>query len=192
MVSTLERPVAVPARGRSARRLVPLTLVLVAALALSACGGKSAAQRATDELNAGLAAQQAGNLDEAVRHYQECLKQDPRNVACIYDLGLVSHLRGNAADAEANYRLALSIDPNYTPALFNLAILRTQQGGADEAISLYQRYIALKPDDAAGHLNLGLLLRAKGDTAGADQELATALRLDPSISVPQASATAST
>jgi hypothetical protein len=38
------------------------------------------------------------------------------------------------------------------------------------------------PNDAAGHFNLGLLLEQTGDTPGGSSEIATALKLDPSLS----------
>ena len=74
-------------------------------------------------------------------------------------------------------------------ALFNLAIVRTSVGAPQDAIALYRQVIAVDPNYAPAHFNLGLLLRAAGDTAGAQQELATAQRLDPKLVPPTPSAT---
>ena len=104
-----------------------LALLLGLALALAGCGGKSEAQLAVDALNAGLAAQAAGNLEEAKTHYSECLKHDATNKVCLYDLGVVAQTQNQPTAAENYYRLALASDPNYPPALFNLAILRTSE-----------------------------------------------------------------
>jgi tetratricopeptide (TPR) repeat protein len=73
-------------------------------------------------------------------------------------------------------------------ALFNLAIVRTSAGASQEAIVLYRQVIAVDPNYAAAHFNLGLLLRQLGQTADAQQELATAQRLDPKLVAPSPSA----
>ena len=49
------------------------------------------------------------------------------------------------------------------------------------AISLYRQLLALNPNDANVHLHLGLVLRQVGQTAAADAEIATAVRLDPAL-----------
>jgi tetratricopeptide (TPR) repeat protein len=92
--------------------------------------------------------------------------------------------------AEAYYRLALELDPKNAKALFNLAIIRANaSGGAQEAVALYKSVIALLPDYADAHFNLALVLRSLGQTAEAQQEFATAQRLDPTRVAPSAPAT---
>ncbi len=161
-----------------------MAAALIAVLAtLAACGGSSTqsdAQIAASALNAGLSAQAAGHLTDAVTDYKNAIAHDPRNKYAYYDLGLVQQLLGQAAAAEQNYRAALQLDPNLAPALFNLAILRTTPSPA-EAEQLYRHVISLQPKDAATHLNLGFLLRSEGRTAEGNTELQTAVSLDPSL-----------
>jgi tetratricopeptide (TPR) repeat protein len=185
MIAALTAPPA-----RPSRRLIALAAVMTFVMTVAACGGKTETQLANDALNAGIAAHTAGNIEEAKKQYNECLKHDITNKICHYDLGLIAQTAGDAATAENEYRLSLSTDPNYTPALFNLAILRTGLGDTAEAITLYQKYDQLLPNDAGGHLNLGLLLIQTGDKTNGEQEIATAIKLDPTISVPQASPSA--
>ena len=71
-------------------------------------------------------------------------------------------------------------------ALFNLAIVRTSLGAPADAIALYRQVIAADPESAVAHFNLGLLLRQAGQTAEAQQELATAQRIDPKLIPPAA------
>jgi tetratricopeptide (TPR) repeat protein len=172
---------------------IRLSFVMVAVLvAAVACGSKSEAQQATDALNAGLEAHQAGNLTDAQTDYKDCLKHDTTNKYCLYNLGLIAQTQGSMTEAENDYRLSLATDPNYTPALFNLAIVRTAAGAPAEAISLYRQYVKLLPKDAGGHLNLGLLLiQTPATSAEGQTELATAKSLDPKIVLPSPSATAS-
>lgn len=180
-----------PPAVRQSRRVGYLVAALAVVLAVAACGGKSEAQLADEALAAGVAAHSSGNIEEAKKQYNLCLKHDATNKVCHYDLGLIAQNAGDTTTAENEYRLSLSAEPNYTPAIFNLAILRAGLGDATEAIGLYRRYIAILPNEAGPHLNLGLLLIATGDKTNGEKEIATAIQLDPKISVPQASPAAS-
>lgn len=183
------------ATGRATRsgKLGPLLMgsFLVLAVAVAACSSKTPAQLASEALNAGLKAHAAGNLDEASKQYKECLKQEPSNKYCNYNLGLIAQTQGRMVEAENYYRLSLATDPNYPPAIFNLAIVRTKAGAPQDAIALYRQYVQLKPNEAGGHLNLGLLLIATGDKVEGDKEIAKATALDPKIQVPASSPAAS-
>jgi tetratricopeptide (TPR) repeat protein len=171
-----------PSLGKQRRAGI---LALVALVFVTAgCFAKSEAQQALDELNAGLASSSAGKTDEAVAHYRACLKHDSLNEFCIYNLGVIAQNAGRAAEAENDYRLALLIDPEFPSALFNLAIVRTNAGSIPEAMDIYRHYIKVRPNDASGHLNLGLLLRANGQVAAGELELAKAKALDPTINIP--------
>ncbi len=170
---------------RSRRRLIYwLFVATLVVLTVSACGGKSPAQLAQDALNAGIAAHTAGNLPEAQKQYQECLKHEITNKICHYNLGLIAQTSGDLVTAENEYRISLSADPDYTPSLFNLALVRTAAGDLTEAITLYTKYTQLLPNDAGGHLNLGLLLVQNGDLEAGQKEIEAAIALDPTISVP--------
>jgi len=170
-------------------RRAGLTAPLGVVVLLAACGGKSPAQLAVDELNAGL----ASSGDQALAHFKACVKLDPSNQFCIYDLGVIAHRAGRLSEAENDYRVALTLDPNFPSALFNLALIRAGVGSVDEAIDLYRRLIALRPDEVSGHLQLGLLLRANGKVAEGEQELAKAKLIDPNLVIatfmPEASPT---
>lgn len=164
--------------------------VLCSAVALAACGGSGGTPGATDAFARGLQAQTAGKFDEATAAYYEVLSKDPKSSAAFFNLGLIAHLQNRPVAAESYYRLALELEPNNTKALFNLAIIRANaSGGAQEAVSLYRQVIALLPDYADAHFNLALVLRSLGQTAEAQQEFATAQRLDPTRVAPSASAT---
>jgi Tfp pilus assembly protein PilF len=152
--------------------------------ALAACGSgtptQSPAQVATNDVNAGLSAQAAGNLSTAATDYKNAIALDPHNKFAYYDLGLVDQLQSQPVTAEQNYRAAIQIDPNFVPALFNLAILRTTPSPA-EAEELYRHVISLQANDATAHLNLGFLLRSEKRIAEGNAELNTAVSLDPTL-----------
>ena len=170
------------ALGRTGSLLLVATIVVVAA-----CGGKSEAQQATDELNLGLAASSAGDNEAAKAHYLACLKHNPQNQFCIYNVGVLAMQAGNTLEAENDYRLALLIDPDFASAAFNLAYIQSRAGNdvaTREAIELYRHFVQLRPTEAGGHLNLGLLLIKTGDVTNGNAEITLAKTLDPSITVP--------
>lgn len=167
-----------------------LTGVIGFATLLVACGGTPPSNTAADApLDRALQAHAAGKLDEATAAYFETLAKDPKNKFAFYNLGVIAQGQGRAVAAEAYYRLTLEQDPRMGSALFNLAILRAQAGANQEAADLYRRVIAIDPNYAAAHFNLGLVLRLLGQNAEAQQELATAQRLDAKLVAPSASAT---
>lgn len=155
-----------------------VVVVAAAALALGACSKDVDPDQALKE---GLAQQQAGNLEEAAKLYQQVLDARPGDKYANYNLGVIEQHDGRSEVAEGYYRSALDADPNFVPALFNLAIVRTGVGATQEAMDLYRRVIALQPDSAAAYLNLGLLYRGAGQPTKADDLINKALALDPSL-----------
>jgi len=171
--------------GRMVSRLLRAALLAVGILTVaSSCGAGSSAGTASDALSRGLQAHRAGRLDEATVAYFETLRRDPRNKFAYFDLGQIAHISNRPVAAESYYRLALEVDPSFGPALFNLAILRVDAGAAQEAIDLYQTLLVANPDYAAAHYNLGVALRSIGKQREGDEELARALRLDPTLPPP--------
>jgi Flp pilus assembly protein TadD len=185
-------PLLAPPVAQRSRRLSGLIAIVPLVFAVAACGSKSPDQLADESLAKGIAAYTANQFEAAKTSFNDCLKQVPTHKVCHYDLGLIAQNAGDTTTAENEYRLSISADPNYTPALFNLAILRASLGDSTEAIALYRRYVAILPNDAGAHLNLGLLLIATGDKSNGEKEIATAIQLDPKISVPQSTPAPST
>jgi len=162
--------------------------VFAAALAACGLGGGSSATPAPnasgDALQRGLAAHQAGQLDEAIKLYYQALANDPSNKFAFFNLGQIEHTRNHLVSAEAWYRLALENDKNMPQPLYNLALIRLGAGDATEAASLLRRLLAVDPNNAFAHWNLGVALRALGQTAEANTEFATAQRLNASLTPP--------
>lgn len=173
-----------PKGGRWIQAPVALLLVVVVVTA-AACSHRenatSEAELAASSLAKGLAAHKAGNLAEAATDYREVLVHDPNNKFAYYNLGLIDQTNGALASADSNYSLALSIDTQYVPALYNLAIVKSAEDDLEAAIALYRTAIDVQPGYAAAHLNLGFALIENGDKKEGKDELAKAVKLDPSL-----------
>lgn len=173
----LSRPVLIAAVVAAA---VVIVLVLFGLFSSGDNGGGSAAASAAKDLQAGLSAQLAGDVDTALTYYDKVLEKDPKNTAAIYNIGVIRQQQGDLRAAENQYRLVLVINPDYPRALFNLAIIRTTPS-PNEAVDLYRHVIAVEPDNAGAHLNLGFLLHDLGHDDEAQLEFAKAIELDPKL-----------
>jgi tetratricopeptide (TPR) repeat protein len=175
---------AITPRLRRPVRHAGVALIVATVVAIAACGSPQPSQQAQKELDAGLAADALGNVDEAAQHYRACLKVEPLNQFCIFNLGVQAQNAGRALEAENAYRLALLQNPDFPQALFNLAIVRNNAGATTEAIELYRHLVEVDPGNAAAHLNLGLLLVATGQVEEGKAHLSQAVSLDGSLTIP--------
>jgi hypothetical protein len=80
---------------------------------------------------------------------------------------------------EALWTLAVERNPKAWLARNNLGKVLLQEGRTDEALRQLREAVRLEPDSPEAHANLGNCLSAKGLAAGAREEYAAALRIDP-------------
>lgn len=172
-------------------------LVLAAGL-MAGCGifQKSEADLANEALQRGIAAQDAGKIDEARTQFFAALGHDPTNKFAYYNLGQIARAQQKYAIAEGYYRQALEVDPSDPGIQFGLAyalmaqpVPANQASYLQEAIELYRKVVATQPNNASAHYNLGIVLRASGQGAAADAEFARAQQLDANLRAPAPTAT---
>lgn len=132
--------------------------------------------------NAGEAAGELKLRDEAIAHYNETLRIDPRYTKAYYNLGvLLAEIPGRRLDAIRSYEGAIAVQPDFADAHNNLAVqLAAEPGRENEALAHYRTALSLKPHYAAAHSNLAALLqRSPGREAEALAHAEEAARLDP-------------
>ncbi|MCM0081194.1 tetratricopeptide repeat protein [Geomonas sp. Red32] len=74
-----------------------------------------------------------GQTDEAIGIYLELLKDDPRDVETLLNLGIISQVVGQPNEAETFYQRALEIEPWNQTVRERLTELRAEQENAPEA-----------------------------------------------------------
>jgi tetratricopeptide (TPR) repeat protein len=154
---------------------------VTSALLLSACGsGSSGSQSVAQNLQAGIAAQNAGNYGSATQYYDKVLASDPKNAAAMYDLGDVDQMQNLLASAKVEYLDALAIDPKFLSAMYNLAVLEANTS-PNGARVLYEQIIKLSPKYADAHFNLGYVLISLGQQKAGLAQINEGIRLDPSL-----------
>jgi Tfp pilus assembly protein PilF len=167
-----------------------LALGVLAALALTACGGsdkKSSTSTTRPKasfaalIGAGMDLLRQGNTTAAEQLFAQAVARDPTNPVGHYDLGVALQRAGNSHGALRQYRLAVAHDARYTPALFNEAVLMAPRDPA-LAIFYYRRIVAIRPNSSTAFLNLGLLEAAhRYPRRSVLASLRRALALDPRL-----------
>ena len=104
-----------------------------------------------EHLNLGLAYEQKGEYDLAIREYESASKFI--TISYLY-LGNAYFQKSEYDKAEASYRKAIRKDPGLADAYNNLAwLLYSQNKGLDEARSLALQAIFLNPEGKAPYLD---------------------------------------
>jgi predicted O-linked N-acetylglucosamine transferase (SPINDLY family) len=101
---------------------------------------------------------QAGNLNEAVRLYQEVLRANPKNFNALQLLGFVHFQRGEFADAERIMEKAIRINPSSVDALYNRGCALQALERPKEALQCFGKALTVKPDFAPALINRGNVL----------------------------------
>ena len=169
-----------------------VVLALLGVLLVTGCSGggadepaptpsSSATLSAADTLvEAALRQLEAGDDTTARSTFENVLELDPTNAYAHYNLGLLAQDAGDDARAIREYDEALETDPELTSAIYNKAIV-LETSDLDGAVELYRKALVVDPDLAAAHMRLGFALLHLGETAEAEEHLATGIELDPSM-----------
>jgi len=120
-----------------------------------------------------------GDLDGAVREFQQALGGGPADAEALVNLGLVHLARGERERALQRFSQALQHDPNHVPALLRLADLRAIEGEFLTAESLYRQALAIDARLPETFVSLGDTLNRQDRLAEAAEVLQHALELDP-------------
>lgn len=84
-------------------------------------------------------------LAEAMLQYNEILKEHPKHVSALTNLGYIKLVQGNQPEAENLYNRALKLDPDYEPLLMNLAGLYAYKKDFTESKKYLNRILKLNP-----------------------------------------------
>lgn len=141
---------------------------------------KASPDLAKQTLRAGLAAHQAGRFEEATRHYEATLREDPAHFDATHLLGVIALQTGQAARGVAAIEEAIALNPNVAAPYNNLGRGYLDLGRPQDALASFDKAVALNPDFAEALSNRGSLLKDLGriDEALADYERAIALKPD--------------
>jgi tetratricopeptide (TPR) repeat protein len=119
----------------------------------------------------GLSYRHLGRFDEARKYFEEGLKLEPTNAACLFNIGFIEERQGNAAAADQHFQQALRSNPDFSEALLELANLRTKDKKYAEAAELLHRYVKVAREPSSGYYKLAMVERSLHQMDAAERDL---------------------
>lgn len=132
-----------------------------------------------EKFNAGVAALNRGDAEEATRLLREATASSPGLVEGWNALGLALLRQERLDEADAAYSKVLSLSPRYPPGLLNAGLLRLAQGRIEEGAALFSRAADLSPGALAPRVNLAVAQARLGKFGQAEETLLAAGRRFP-------------
>jgi len=140
--------------------------------------GDRAIQAASQVLWGDLEAR-SGNHAAALRHFDQALRVQPRNVQAHLARGAMLATIGRLEEAAASFRTGVQLRPDSAAAHNNLAALLARTDRNEEALQHYHRSLVLMPDNPLAECNVGLLLTQLARYDEAERAFQRALKLQP-------------
>ncbi len=96
-----------------------------------------------------------GQFGDAIEYFQRGLKADPRNPACLYNLGFIAARQGRYDDGAKWFQQALKVQPDYPEAMLELASVKMHQKKFEEALPLLRKCTQVDPNPGPVYYRLG-------------------------------------
>ena len=128
-----------------------------------------------------LAHNNKGNFLEAIDVMKEALKQSPKNVDFLNNIGMSYAKIYKYKKAETFYNKGLEIDKNNLHIMNNLANLKKDLDKSAEAVELYKKILSKQPDAMAAMYNLANLYNTIGEFDKSKKLFFDILELKPDL-----------
>ena len=120
------------------------------------------------------------SVQNQIRSLQAILKQDPKNLKALIEIGNLNFDSNQIDEAVKYYSQALQIDPHNADVRTDLGIMYRRKGEIDKAIGEFKKAAQIDPHHANSRYNLGvILLHDKQDIKGAIQAWEDYLKVEP-------------
>lgn len=120
-----------------------------------------------------------GKTAEALKHWQLCLKRNPRRADAYDGMAAVAARKGDDRRAVELWRKAAAIDPRLDGLHFRMAESLLRLGHTAEAVAALKRDVALTPDAVESHFLLGQAYLRLKQHEKAKQSYLAAIQLKP-------------
>jgi len=129
---------------------------------------------------------QQGQYQPALAQFQQAIYSDPANADAYYNMAATYHRMGKQqnqpqalAQAEQLYQQCLARDPGHRDSYRGLAVLLVEQNRSSDAFRLMETWVARQPASAEPRIEYARLQGEFGNLKAAEENLASALALDP-------------
>lgn len=130
-----------------------------------------AAESAKEVFEGAARALAAGDYQAAERGFQSVLREEPRNIAALGNLGVIYSHTNRADQAITVYRRALQLSPNDKAILLNLGLVYLKQEDHARALSLFARVVEIDPQHLQARQLLAVCRAYVGQLAPAIRDL---------------------
>nr|WP_244670626.1 caspase family protein [Rhodoplanes elegans] len=130
--------------------------------------------------NRGVALNQKGHHDLAIRDFDEAIRLGHRGAYA--NRGFAHRRKGDLDQAARDYGEAIRLDPSRPQGYNNLGVVYRLRGELDRAIREYDEAIRRDPKYTSAYNNRGFALVMKGETDRAMRDFDQAITLDPAYS----------
>jgi len=127
----------------------------------------------------GYALKLEGRFDEAIEHFNEALRCNPKHFKAHNNMGTSLTALGRLDEAVDYFNQTLQLRPNYVEAYYNLGVALSRQGKLDEAVKSYHKALELRPDFPKAHNNLANIISDQGKIDEAIWHYRCVMRLQP-------------
>ena len=136
-------------------------------------------KQASEQFTKAYKHQMAGQLEDAVLHYQKSIEIFPTAEAYTF-LGWAYSFQGKLEAAIQECRNAIALDPDFGNPYNDIGAYLMEKGELDEAISWFEKAIHAKRYDSYfyPHYNLGRVYEQKGKWMDALKSYENALKLN--------------
>jgi tetratricopeptide (TPR) repeat protein len=167
------------------RRVVRWSYGLLLAFSVAFSLLASVERCAEAENDLGMQLQWAGQVQEAIRHYEQAVRLYPDFADAYVHLGDAVRQLGRIQEAIEQYKQALRINPNSAEAHYSLGRVLAQLGRLPEAMEHWEQALRINPNFAEAHYGLGLALEDLGRMPEAIKSYERALRIKPDFTQAQ-------
>jgi protein O-GlcNAc transferase len=130
-------------------------------------------------LEQGMALEQQGQIEEALRCYDQAVSLMPELARAHFNRGTILLDRGDTQQALEAFSKAVRYKPDSAGAHFNLGATHARLDQHEAAGSAYREALALKPDFAEAEMALGAALEELGQDEAAVASYGRALEIHP-------------
>jgi tetratricopeptide (TPR) repeat protein len=133
-------------------------------------------------MNRGNAYKAKGDLNRALRDYDEAITLNPKEAGAYVDRALVLTLKGGRNAAMKDYDEAIRLNPKQWEAYFNRAANLREEGESTKAITDLTEVTKLNPKFNGAYVNRAAAYIAQGELDKAISDCNTATELNPNDS----------
>ena len=130
-----------------------------------------AAEPAKEVFDRAVRALAAGDYQTAERGFQSVLRQQPRHIAALSNLGVIYSRTNRADQAITVYRRALQVSPDDKALLLNLGLVYLKQEAHSRALPFFARVVALDAEHLQARQLLAVCRAYVGQMAPAIHDL---------------------